>query len=138
MAISNPSSIFEFSAAAGRNTAPAAAQAKPAAKVWLNVGYEAATTDADGNEVVKFINLPTGIALDTMEALPLRGQNVEFNQLRSAQNNLLKQLQEAGDGLEPGQDVTIRLVVRMRKVNDEVKISKEDNPLDMDVKSLIG
>ena len=126
--------ILDFEAAAKTNntsrSAGRTAQAnRPAAKLWLNVGY-----DANG----RFVNLPVGIPVDTMETLPIRGQNEEWAQFQSARNDLLKAIQEAGDGLEPGAEVEVKLVVKLRKVNEEIEVSKEDNPFAANLSALIG
>ena len=125
--------ILDFEAAKTNTTAPRsgrqAAQDRPAAKLWLNVGY-----DANG----RFVNLPVGIPVDTMESLPIRGQNEEWAQFQSARNDLLKAIQEAGDNLEPGAEVEVKLVVKLRKVNEEIEVSKEDNPFAANLSSLIG
>ena len=125
--------ILDFEAAKTTNTARSsnrvALQDRPAAKLWLNVGY-----DANG----RFVNLPVGIPVDTMETLPIRGRNEEWAQFQSARNDLLKAIQEAGDGLEPGAEVEVKLVVKLRKVNEEIEVSKEDNPFAANLSSLIG
>ena len=125
--------ILDFEAAKTNTTAPRsgrqAAQDRPAAKLWLNVGY-----DANG----RFVNLPVGIPVDTMETLPIRGQNEEWAQFQSARNDLLKAIQEAGDNLEPGAEVEVKLVVKLRKVNEEIEVSKEDNPFAANLSALIG
>lgn len=115
-------------APAGRRNAQQATD-RPAAKLWLNVGY-----DANG----RFVNLPVGIPVDTMELLPIRGQNEEWAQFQSARNDLLKAIQQAGDNLEPGAEVEVKLVVKLRKVNEELEVSKEDNPFAANLSSLIG
>ena len=125
--------ILDFEAAKTNTTAPRsgrqAAQDRPAAKLWLNVGY-----DANG----RFVNLPVGIPVDTMETLPIRGQNEEWAQFQSARNDLLKAIQEAGDNLEPGAEVEVKLVVKLRKVNEEIEVSKEDNPFAANLGGLIA
>ena len=125
--------ILDFEAAKTNTSAPRsgrqAQQDRPAAKLWLNVGY-----DANG----RFVNLPVGIPVDTMETLPIRGQNEEWAQFQSARNDLLKAIQEAGDNLEPGAEVEVKLVVKLRKVNEEIEVSKEDNPFAVNLSSLIG
>lgn len=113
-------------------------QPLPEAKLWLNVGYEVTTTNAEDEEVTRFINLPVGIALDTMEELRITGQNEEFAQLRAAQNGLLKALVEAGDAMSPGEEQEVRLVVKLRKRNEAMQINAADNPLAIDVKSLFA
>lgn len=133
--------ILDFEAPKTTNNArrqQANTEQKPPAKLWLNVGYEVETTDKDGNNITRFINLPVGIPLDTMEPLPIRGQNEEFAALRSAQNDLLKALQSAGDNLDPGVEKEVRLVVKIRKVNEQLEIKREDNPFAVDLASLIA
>lgn len=105
-----------------------AAQDRPAAKMWLNVGYV-----ANG----KFVNLPVGIPVDTMEALPIRGQNEDWAKLQSARNGLLKAIQDAGDALAPGAEVELKLVVRLRKVNSELVVLPEDNEFSTDFSGLV-
>ena len=73
-----------------------------------------------------------------MDALPVRGQNEEWAQFQSARNDLLKAIQEAGDNLEPGAEVEVKLVVKLRKVNEELEVSKEDNPFAANLSSLIA
>ena len=126
--------ILDFEAAAKTNNTSRSAgrqaqQDRPAAKLWLNVGY-----DANG----RFVNLPVGIPVDTMELLPIRGQNEEWAQFQSARNQLLKAIQEAGDNLEPGAEVEVKLVVKLRKVNEEIEVSKEYNPFAANLSALIG
>lgn len=126
--------ILDFEAAKTNTSATSrsgrqAQSDRPAAKLWLNVGY-----DANG----RFVNLPVGIPVDTMETLPIRGQNEEWAQFQSARNDLLKAIQEAGDNLEPGAEVEVKLVVKLRKVNEEIEVSKESNPFAANLSSLIG
>ena len=129
--------ILDFDSAAKTNTAAASgtsnrrtqAQDRPSAKLWLNVGY-----DANG----RFVNLPVGIPVDTMELLPIRGQNEEWAQFQSARNQLLKAIQEAGDNLEPGAEVEVKLTVKLRKVNEEVEVKAEDNAFAADLSKLFG
>mgnify|MGYP003408666945 FL=1 len=126
--------ILDFETAAkpnntGRSSGRQAPADRPQAKLWLNVGY-----DANG----RFVNLPVGIPVDTMESLPIRGQNEEWAQFQSARNDLLKAIQEAGDNLEPGAEVEVKLVVKLRKVNEEIEVSKEGNPFAANLGGLIA
>ena len=130
--------ILDFDSAAKTNNTAASgtgrngriqAQDRPAAKLWLNVGY-----DANG----RFVNLPVGIPVDTMELLPIRGQNEEWAQFQSARNQLLKAIQEAGDNLEPGAEVEVNLTVKLRKVNEEIEVKAEDNAFAADLSKLFG
>ena len=116
-------------AAAGGNNRRTQAQDRPSAKLWLNVGY-----DANG----RFVNLPVGIPVDTMELLPIRGQNEEWAQFQSARNQLLKAIQEAGDNLEPGAEVEVNLTVKLRKVNEEIEVKTEDNEFATDLSKLFS
>ena len=126
--------ILDFEAAAKTNNNSRSGQRqaqadRPAAKLWLNVGY-----DANG----RFVNLPVGIPVDTMELLPIRGQNEEWAQFQSARNQLLKAIQEAGDNLEPGAEVEVKLTVKLRKVNEEIAVNAEDNTFAADLSKLFG
>ena len=129
--------ILDFDSAAKTNNTAASgtsnrrtqAQDRPAAKLWLNLGY-----DANG----RFVNLPLGITVDTMELLPIRGQNEEWAQFQSARNQLLKAIQEAGDNLEPGAEVEVKLTVKLRKVNEEIEVKPENNEFAADLSKLFG
>ena len=126
--------ILDFETAAksntsGRSSGRQAPADRPQAKLWLNVGY-----DANG----RFVNLPVGIPVDTMEALPIRGQNEEWAQFQSARNDLLKAIQEAGDNLEPGAEVEVKLTVKLRKVNEEIEVKPENNEFATDLSKLFG
>lgn len=89
---------------------------KPKAQFWLNIGYVA----NEGSEEEKFISLPTGIPLDTQEPLPTNSSNADFRAMRCAQNDLLEQLIEYAQNLEPGEEGIINLQVQLRRVKAEV------------------
>lgn len=89
---------------------PAAAE-RPKAKVWLNTGYE-----ANG----KFVTLPFGQPLDTMEPIDIRGHNADYIKFSQARNAFLTALQEIGDSLQPGEEVVIdNISIRIRRVLDD-------------------
>lgn len=95
---------------------------RPQAKVWLNVGYQVED---------KFVNLPLGLAIDTMEPTEVRGQNEDWIMLQTARNELLKAIQEAGDELKPGEERELPLIIKIRHVADAKTIDKDANPLSM-------
>lgn len=95
---------------------------KPKAQFWLNVGYVA----NEGTEDAKFISLPTGIPLDTQEPLPTNSSNEDFRAMRCAQNDLLAQLIEFAEGLEPGAEGVIQLQVQLRRVKAPAEDIKPD------------
>ncbi|MCF8861620.1 hypothetical protein KIP58_21790 [Xanthomonas campestris pv. campestris] len=107
---------------AGRSAANGSQQDRPVAQTWMNIGYE-----ANG----QFVNLPLGLAIDTMEPINIRGQNEEFVALQTARNELLKEIQELGDKLEPGAVLTLPLTIQIRRVNDKVVVDSESNPFSM-------
>ena len=127
-----PAATAQTTARQGRRTGPrldANGQPLPESKLWLNLGY----TKND-----KFISLPLGLAIDTMEPQVARGQNVEFNKQVAAQNGLLKALQDAGFKLEPGETQTIVLECQLRRVNEKMEIADEDNEFAIDFSALVG
>ena len=111
--------------AAGAAAAPAA---RPKATMWLNVGYST-TVLVDGVEEERFVNLPLGMPVDTMELLPVNSRNQEFAQFRMAQNDLLNQIVEFGKTLAPGEAKTLNLELQLRRVNDDVApVAAGENP----------
>src|SRR5262245_60032119 len=101
---------------------------KPKAKTWLNVGYM-----ANG----RFINLPLGLPIDTMEAADVRGQNQEFVAQRNAQNALLKWAQDVGAKLQPGEEIAVNLITKIRRVNEDLVVAPEDNAFAIDFTTLL-
>jgi hypothetical protein len=80
------------------------------AKLWLNIGFH------NGD---KFVNLPVGIPLDTMEFIELKGQNQEWIDFQDDRNILLEALQTKGASLEPGTAEDIPgLIVQVRRVGE--------------------
>ena len=120
---SNTNNGGNVAGAAG--TTPAA---KPKAMLWLNAGYTT-TVVVDGVQEERFVNLPMGMPVDTMELLPTNSRNAEFAQFRMAQNDLLKQIMELGKSLAPGEAKTINLELQLRRVNeDAAPVPNGENP----------
>ena len=114
--------------AAGTLNAAPAAPAKPKATIWLNAGYTT-TVVVDGVQEERFVNLPMGMPVDTMELLPTNSRNAEFAQFRMAQNDLLNQIVELGKSLAPGEAKTINLELQLRRVNEDVApVPNGENP----------
>lgn len=127
-----PAQSSNQSRSTSRRTGPrldANGQPLPESKLWLNFGY---------TKNNKFISLPLGLAIDTMEPQVARGQNVEFNKQVAAQNGLLKALQDAGFKLEPGETQTIVLECQLRRVNEKMEIADEDNEFAIDFSALVA
>lgn len=97
-------------------------ESKPKAQFWLNIGY----TANEGTAEEKFISLPTGIPLDTQEALATNSSNEDFRAMRCAQNDLLEQLTAFAEKLEPGQEGIIQLQVQLRRVKAVAEDIKPD------------
>ena len=115
--------IESFAKTFGKTATNAAStEARPKAQYWLNIGYVA----NEGTEDAKFISLPTGIPLDTQEPLPTNSSNEDFRAMRSAQNDLLEQLIEFAQGLEPGAEGIIQLQVQLRRVKAPAEEIKPD------------
>ena len=114
--------------AAGTLNAAPATPAKPKATIWLNAGYTT-TVVVDGVQEERFVNLPMGMPVDTMELLPTNSRNQEFAQFRMAQNDLLNQIMELGKTMAPGEAKTINLELQLRRVNEDVApVPNGENP----------
>lgn len=101
---------------------------RPKARLWLNVGYDKAG---------KFINLPIGMPIDTMEPVEPRGQNEDWIKQQNARNELLKTLQALGASFAPGQEQEIKLTIKLRRVNEELEVSKDENEYSTDLMAML-
>lgn len=96
----------------------AAADDRPKALSWINVGYSVDVV-VDGVTEQRFVSLPLGIPVDTQEELKTNTRNQEWNMLQQARNELVKQLSELGASLAPGEERIVNLQVQLRRVKDE-------------------
>lgn len=101
-----------------KTTAAASATARPKAQIWLNLGYEIQVPATDGSMETRFINLPMGLPLDTMEEVATTSTNEVFAAMQIAKNDLLKQLLSAAAALPAGGERIVNLQVQMRRIND--------------------
>jgi hypothetical protein len=98
------------------------------ANIWLNIGYEVEVQDNEGVVETRFINLPMGLPLDTMEEVKTNSSNETFAAMQVAKNDLLKQLLCAAADLKPGQERIVNLQVQMRRVNDAAASTALSDP----------
>lgn len=87
---------------------------KPVAQFWLNIGYGSGVVGADGVE--KFVSLPMGIALDTMEPVKTNSSNVEYSAFMAAKNDLMEQILAVAEQLAPGEEKNLNLEIQLRRV----------------------
>lgn len=103
---------------------------KPAAQYWLNFGYFV----NEGTDAEKFVSLPMGMPLDTMDKVSTKSSNAEYAQFQAARNDLLEQFMGICGDLEPGDSHIIRtegdLAIQLRRVNEEAAApaTDESNP----------
>ena len=106
---------------------------RPKAQFWLNIGYPV-TVKTESGEEQRFVSLPTGIPLDTQEALPTNSRNAEFAAFQAARNNLHDQFMAVAAKLQPGEEKIIGLgdsglALQIRRVNEaSAPVSTEHNP----------
>ena len=88
------------------------------AKFWLNFGIEVEVPNEDGEMQTIFIQLPKGIALDTMEPAEEKGTPEWIEQMRA--RNLLRQALVAEAEKLPANGGTskVALVSQIRRVPD--------------------
>lgn len=131
--------MINFDSAFGKNNtrgnvaSNGAADDRPKAELWLNVGYtvQVQGTDEEGKAVTedRFVSLPTGIPVDTMEKVSTRSSNKGYAAFQSARNDLLDQIIAKAESLAPGEDAMLNLQLQIRRVNGEqAEISSEENP----------
>lgn len=143
--MANSTTGVDFAAALaamkGAQTAPGkpAATDKPKATLWLNIGYhiEVEVTAGDGSTSMenRFVSLPVGIPVDTMQLLPETSQNQGFAAFQAARNQLLKLVIAAGANLGDGEERPIALELQLRKVSaPQAPVAPDNNPF---LKSLV-
>lgn len=120
--MSTNASALNFNKIFGQSkTAPAATASsddRPKAQFWLNIGYEADGV-IEGEDKPRFISLPTGIPLDTMEELKTNSRNEVYAMQQAARNDLMAQLIEHAQDLQPGQSTILNLQIELRRVNED-------------------
>lgn len=98
---------------------------RPKANFWLNVGYSVpvAYTNPDGtvSNETKFVSLPVGIPLDTMEKLSINSRNVEYASLQGARNDLFDQIMAVASKMAAGEEQILNLELQLRRINDDAK-----------------
>lgn len=111
---------------------------RPKAQIWMNIGYEVDSTDKDGNAIVEFISLPTGIPLDTMDKLPANQRDVYFQKKQQASNVLLDRVLASAKTLQPGEEKVIgargSLQIQIRRIKAEAEtVDQNENGLIADL-----
>lgn len=108
---------------------------KPISQLWLHFGYQFDDVSEDGETKTVFITTPYGLAIDTMRDTDTSGQNEDSVSKQFARNDLLKQLQDLGGELKPGEDKIIftnkvgpmEWVVKLRRKAAAKNIRNSDN-----------
>jgi hypothetical protein len=116
--MTSPFTVNKPTFAPKATTTAATKEQKPKAQVWLNIGYEVEVPANDGTMETRFINLPLGLPLDTMDEVPTGSTNEVFAAMQIAKNDLLKQLLAAAADLPHGGERLINLQIQMRRIND--------------------
>lgn len=98
--------------------ASASTDDRPKAQYWLNIGYQADGI-IEGEDAPRFISLPVGIPLDTMETLPTNSRNQVYALQQAARNDLMSQLIEHAQNLAPGASTIVNLQIELRRVNED-------------------
>ena len=120
----------------GPKTAATPAKEYTKAAIWLNIGYEVQVATTDGTLESRFINLPMGLPLDTMEEVKTNSSNDTFAAMQVAKNDLLKQLLAAAADLAPGAERIVNLQVQMRRVNESSSVALSDPTVNPFLKKL--
>lgn len=125
---------LDFAAAFGNKIAKnqVTKDERPKAQFWLNIGYTV-VVQQDGEQHEKFVSLPTGIPLDSMELLKTNSQNEMWAAFQAARNNLHEQIMELAKSLKPGEEKILGidsgngLAIQLRRVNEEQAAVKPEN-----------
>lgn len=118
MALSDNAGI-DFKKTFGSAPDKASGAALPKAEFWLNVGYYVKHETPEGVED-RFVSLPTGIPLDTQEALKTNSRSADYNNFNAARNDLHDQIMQVAGELEAGEERVLNLSIQLRRVSAEV------------------
>lgn len=128
--VNTPAPTVSERVRANRPFAGFGAPERPKAKLWLNIGYE---------QNGRFVNLPVGTPVDTMEATEAKGQNADWVKFQTARNKLLQALQALGDTLEPGAEIEVpNLIIKLRRTNENMVIAEDENEYAVDLLGLLS
>jgi len=102
---------------------------RPKAELWMNIGYSTEIENEETGKVEhRFVSLPRGIPLDSMEKLPTNSPNRLTAAFQGARNDLLEQIMDAAKLLEPGEERIIGeaggLQLQIRRVTGKVRAVK--------------
>lgn len=113
--------------ASDNNSAPANTRSdQPKAQLWLNIGYDSGVKDDSG--ATRFVSLPVGIPVDTTEKLATTSRNSDYRAFQTARNDLLDQIMEVGNALQPGESQVLNLQIQLRRVEGEqAPVDQESN-----------
>ena len=101
---------------------------KPKAQLWANIGYSVTVETSAGPET-RFISLPYGLPIDTMETVATTSSNEIFSAMQAAKNDLLSQVIAAGMAMKSGESKILNLAIELRRVNDPAPvIASNENP----------
>lgn len=115
---------------AASETSSAPRAEKPKAEFWANIGMTVPLTNPLTGEIeTTFVSLPFGSAVDTMDPVEIKGQNVNYNNLQEGKNALRQHLLDVGANLQPGQEVVLPyLQVQLRRVGKPAASAPGQNP----------
>lgn len=131
MAFGNSSNLFRPGAQSNTNR-----EDLPKAEFWLNVGYMV-TVEIDEIKETRFVSLPIGIALDTMEQLNTNSGNASWSMFQQARNQLHVDIMEIAKTLKAGEEVILggdasdsnQLCIQLRRVKGPSEaVNPADNP----------
>lgn len=120
---------IDFTKASLSTKAAAATTERVKAQLWANIGYTVEVETTEGKEQ-RFVNLPFGLPIDTMEMVPTNSSNEVFAALQSAKNDLLKQVIAAGMQMKPGEEKILNLQIQLRRVSEPCAVvnNPDSNP----------
>lgn len=107
---------------------------RPKAELWMNIGYSTEIENEETGKVEhRFVSLPRGIPLDTMEKVQTDSSNQLLAAFQGARNDLLEQIMDAAKLLEPGEERIIGeaggLQLQIRRVTGKVRaVRPSGNP----------
>lgn len=112
---------------------------RPVPKRWINIGFVQTFMDSNGNEVEKFVSLPSNLPIDYMQEKELPGlradaslERINFVKLLMGGNKLLGDLNKVFDTMTPGETIILPHVPGQMAIQLSLGLDRDSGQVDHD------
>ena len=100
---------------------------------WINIGKNVQYPLENGETETRLASLALGIPLDSVQEIPENSSNEQYAAFSALRNDLLIQLRELAETLEPGQAISLKMDVELRRKKDDAPLSRSEGRMTFDL-----